>query len=74
MHVQMIVHVPLSNLVWCMYEVDQLAYECQLIFCSVIVIQVEDTCLVALATAYNAREAEGGITKQELLQYVEEVS
>ena len=37
-------------------------------------IQVEDTCLVALATAYNARETEGGTTKQELLHFVEEVS
>ena len=37
-------------------------------------IQVEDTCMVALATAYNARESEGGATKQELLQFVEEVS
>ena len=30
--------------------------------------------MVALATAYNARETEGGITKQELLHFVEEVS
>ena len=37
-------------------------------------IQVEDTCMVALATAYNARESEGGTTKQELLHFVEEVS
>ena len=37
-------------------------------------IQVEDTCLVALATAYNARETEGGTTKQQLLHFVEEVS
>ena len=40
------------------------------IFC----IQVEDTCMIALATAYNARETEGGTTKQELLHFVEEVS
>lgn len=39
-----------------------------------ICIQVEDACLVALVTAYNAREAEGGVTKQQLLQFVEEVS
>ena len=37
-------------------------------------IQVEDTCMVALTTAYNARESEGGTTKQELLHFVEEVS
>jgi hypothetical protein len=30
--------------------------------------------MVALATAYNARETEGGTTKQELLHFVEEVS
>ena len=36
--------------------------------------QVEDTCMVALATAYNARETEGGTTKQELLHFVEEVN
>ena len=36
--------------------------------------QVEDTCLLALTTAYNAREEEGGSTKRELLQFVEEVS
>ena len=38
-------------------------------------IQVEDICMVALATAYNARETEGGTTtKQELLHFIEEVS
>ena len=30
--------------------------------------------MVALATAYNARETEGGTTKQELLHFVDEVS
>ena len=35
---------------------------------------MEDACIVALATAYNARETEGGTTKQELLHFVEEVS
>ena len=30
--------------------------------------------MVALATAYNARETEGGTTKQELLHFVNEVS
>ena len=30
--------------------------------------------MVALATAYNARETEGGTTKQELLHFVKEVS
>ena len=40
----------------------------------VIIWQVEETCMVALATAYNARETEGGTTKQELLHFVEEVS
>ena len=40
----------------------------------IMTIQVEDTCLIALATAYNARESEGGTTKQELLHFVEEVS
>ena len=39
-----------------------------------IIWQVENTCMVALATAYNARETEGGTTKQELLHFVEEVS
>ena len=37
-------------------------------------IQVEDACLVALTTACNARESDGGTTKKELLQFVEEVS
>ena len=30
--------------------------------------------MVALATAYNARETERGTTRQELLHFVEEVS
>ena len=30
--------------------------------------------MVALATAYNARETEGGTTKQELLHFVDEVN
>ena len=30
--------------------------------------------MVALATAYNARETEGGTTKQELLHFIDEVS
>ena len=30
--------------------------------------------MIALATAYNARETEGGTTKQELLHFVEDVS
>ena len=30
--------------------------------------------MVALATAYNARETEGGITQKDLLQFVEKVS
>ena len=35
---------------------------------------MEDTSLVALETVYNAREAESGMAKQDLLQFVEEVS
>lgn len=37
-------------------------------------VKVEDACLVALTTAYNARDTEGGTTKQELFHFVEEVS
>ena len=37
-------------------------------------LQVEDTCLLALATAFNARQEEGANTKRELFQLVEEVS
>ena len=35
---------------------------------------MEETCSVALATAYNARETEGSASKQELTHFVEEVS
>ena len=42
--------------------------------CYITFVQVEDTCLVALATAYNARETEGGTSKQELFHFIEKVS
>ena len=47
---------------------------CQHVQHCALLVQVESTCLVALATAYNARETEGGITQKDLLQFVEKVS